>query len=226
MDNLNLRKKLLHQSKNCGTRESCFILGDFAKENIFHLTKKQLSQYQLLLNLPDSEILERISQHDIMDILNQNREIMSNVTIEIQQTKEGQDLPLPKYETEQSAGMDLMASINEEIVIRPGQRMIIPTGIMIALPAHYEAQIRPRSGLAAKHGLTVLNTPGTIDADYRGEIKAILINLGEEDFTITRGMRIAQMIIAPCIQSEWKVVAEINSDTKRGAGGFGSTGTK
>lgn len=151
---------------------------------------------------------------------------MNNVTIELQQTPEGKDLPLPKYETEQSAGMDLMAAINEDIIIKPGQRMIVPTGIMIALPAHYEAQIRPRSGLAAKHGLTVLNTPGTIDADYRGEIKAILINLGDEDFTITRGMRVAQMIIAPCIQSEWKLVAEINSNTARGAGGFGSTGTK
>lgn len=133
-------------------------------------------------------------------------------------------LNLPTYATDQSAGMDLTAALEEAIELAPGERMLIPTGLSIALPAGYEAQIRPRSGLALKHGITVLNTPGTIDADYRGEIGVILINLGKEDFTIERGMRIAQMVIAEHSTVSWSVVEDLD-DTSRGAGGFGSTGT-
>ncbi len=133
-------------------------------------------------------------------------------------------LPMPGYETGQSAGMDLAAAVEDAVELAPGDRALIPTGLSIALPAGFEAQIRPRSGLAAKHGVTVLNTPGTIDADYRGEIKVILINHGQEAFTIERGMRIAQMVIARHEQVEWDVVEELD-ETERGAGGFGSTGT-
>lgn len=133
-------------------------------------------------------------------------------------------LNLPTYATDQSAGMDLTAALEEAIELAPGERMLIPTGLAIALPAGYEAQVRPRSGLALKHGITVLNTPGTIDADYRGEIGVILINLGQEDFTIERGMRIAQMVIAKHSTVSWSVVEDLD-DTSRGAGGFGSTGT-
>lgn len=134
------------------------------------------------------------------------------------------DLPLPAYATEQSAGMDLCAAIDEDIVIEAGKRAIVPTGLAIALPAGFEAQIRARSGLAAKHGVTVLNSPGTIDADYRGEIKIILANLGDEPFKIERGMRIAQMIVAKHETVTWDVVENLD-DTARGTGGFGSTGT-
>jgi len=133
------------------------------------------------------------------------------------------DLPLPAYATDQSAGMDLMAAVEEDVVIKKGERKLIPTGVAIALPEGYEAQIRPRSGLAFKHGITVLNTPGTIDADYRGEIGIILINLGAEDFVVTRGMRVAQIIIASYSQAKFTVVEDL-SVTKRGEGGFGSTG--
>ena len=134
-------------------------------------------------------------------------------------------LKLPTYETGQSAGMDLAAAIEDSIELAPGDRALIPTGLSIALPAGYEAQIRPRSGLAYKNGVTVLNTPGTIDADYRGEIKVLLINHVQVGFTIERGMRIAQMIIAKYEQVEFTVVANLD-ETTRGAGGFGSTGTK
>lgn len=134
-------------------------------------------------------------------------------------------LKLPAYETEQSAGMDLSAALEEAIELAPGDRALIPTGLAIALPAGYEAQIRPRSGLALKHGITVLNTPGTIDADYRGEIKVLLINHGQEDFKVERGMRIAQMVIAKHEQISWSIVENLD-DTSRGAGGFGSTGTE
>jgi dUTP pyrophosphatase len=133
------------------------------------------------------------------------------------------DLPLPHYATAQSAGMDLSAAIEGDLVIKAGEVQIIPTGIALGLPGGTEAQIRPRSGLAAKNGITVLNTPGTIDADYRGELKVILINHGQIDFTITRGMRIAQMVIA---KYEHVILKEANSldETTRGASGFGSTG--
>jgi dUTP pyrophosphatase len=131
--------------------------------------------------------------------------------------------PLPAYETAHAAGMDLRANITETVVLAPMQRILIPTGLYIELPVGYEAQIRPRSGLAFKHGLTVLNSPGTIDADYRGEIKVLLINLGSEPFEIKHGERIAQMIIAKHETANWQVVEQL-SETTRGAGGYGSTG--
>lgn len=130
---------------------------------------------------------------------------------------------LPKYETIWSAGMDLYANIEEPIVLKPLQRALVKTGLFIALPYNYEAQIRPRSGLSYKKGITVLNSPGTIDADYRGEIGVILINLSEEDFTVEDGERIAQMVIAPYIKAQWNEVKEL-AVTDRGEGGFGSTG--
>ncbi len=129
----------------------------------------------------------------------------------------------PFYATERSAGMDIKANIEEPITLQPLQRAMVPTGLYIALPEGTEAQIRPRSGLAAKHGITVLNTPGTIDADYRGEIKVILVNLSNEDFVINPGERIAQMVVARYEQVEWDAV-EVLDDTERGTGGFGSTG--
>lgn len=129
----------------------------------------------------------------------------------------------PFYATERSAGMDIKANIEEPIVLRPLQRAMVPTGLYIALPEGTEAQIRPRSGLAAKHGITVLNTPGTIDADYRGEIKVILVNLSNDDFTINPGERIAQMVVARYEKVEWDSV-EVLDETERGTGGFGSTG--
>ncbi len=133
-------------------------------------------------------------------------------------------LNLPTYATEQSAGMDLTAALEEAIELAPGDRLLIPTGLSIALPRGYEAQVRPRSGLALKHGVTVLNTPGTIDADYRGEIGVILINMGKEDFTIERGMRVAQLVIAKHETVQWEVT-EALEESDRGTGGFGSTGT-
>lgn len=131
----------------------------------------------------------------------------------------------PFYATERSAGMDVKANIETPIALQPLQRAMVPTGLYIALPEGTEAQIRPRSGLAAKHGITVLNTPGTIDADYRGEIKVILVNLSNEEFTINPGERIAQMVVARYEKVEWDSV-EVLDETERGAGGFGSTGTK
>ena len=148
-----------------------------------------------------------------------------SVEIYIKQLPHGKDLNLPHYATKHSAGMDLMAAIDQDIVIKKGEIKLIPTGIAIALPDGYEAQIRPRSGLALKNGLTVLNTPGTIDTDYRGEISIILINLGKEDFTVSKGMRIAQMIIASYVQGNFNLVDDLSS-TDRGEGGFGSTGVK
>ena len=132
---------------------------------------------------------------------------------------------LPQYATEQSAGMDLRADIDEPITLGSLEKAMVPTGLHIELPDGYEAQVRPRSGLAAKHGITVLNSPGTIDADYRGEIKVILVNLSKEPFVINRGERIAQMVIARYEKIEWEQVCEL-SDSERGEGGFGSTGKK
>ena len=132
---------------------------------------------------------------------------------------------LPAYETSASAGVDLKANLEQEIVLKPMQRILVPTGLFIEIPVGYEAQVRPRSGLAIKKGITVLNSPGTIDADYRGEIKIILINLSQEDFLINNGDRIAQMIIASHEQAEWIEVNEL-METERGAGGFGHTGHK
>ena len=137
----------------------------------------------------------------------------------------GAEFPLPEYATVHSAGVDLVAAIEADIVLAPLQRTLVPTGIAIALPDGFEAQIRPRSGLALKNGISLVNTPGTIDADYRGEIKVILINLGQESFTITRGTRIAQMVVAPVVQVKWNQVESLD-ETARGAGGFGSTGLK
>ena len=132
---------------------------------------------------------------------------------------------LPEYATSYSAGMDLRANLNEPVVLKPLQRCLVPTGLYTALPEGYEAQIRPRSGLALKKGITLLNTPGTIDADYRGEIGVIMVNLSTEDFTIEDGERIAQMVIARYEQAEWQEV-EVLDETERGSGGFGHTGTK
>ena len=146
--------------------------------------------------------------------------------IKIKQLPHGEGLALPAYETQEAAGMDLRAALgqDETLVLSPGQHALVPTGLAMALPQGYEAQVRPRSGLAAKNGVTVLNTPGTIDSDYRGEVKIILINLGDTDFAITRDMRIAQMIIAPVVQAQLTQVTVLD-DTERGKGGFGSTGT-
>ena len=144
--------------------------------------------------------------------------------IEIKVVNRGRQ-PLPQYATKQSAGMDLRANIDEPIVLHPMERRLIPTGLFIALPEGYEAQVRPRSGLALKHGLTVLNAPGTIDADYRGEVGVVLINLSQEDFVINAGERIAQMVIARQEQAQFHLVEELD-ETERGAGGYGHTGVK
>jgi dUTP pyrophosphatase len=149
---------------------------------------------------------------------------MSLLSVDLKQLPHGADLSLPEYATAQSAAVDLQAAIDGKLVLEPGKRAMVETGIAIALPAGFEAQVRPRSGLAAKNGVTVLNSPGTIDADYRGEIKVILINHGDVSFEIERGMRIAQLVIAPVTQVTWNAVADLD-ETARGAGGFGSTGT-
>jgi len=156
---------------------------------------------------------------------NQTRSRPSSVEIVVQVLPEAADLPLPDYQTGQSAGMDVCAAIPEagRITIQPGQRVLVSTGLRIALPPGVEAQIRPRSGLAVKHGVTVVNAPGTIDADYRGTVKIALINLGNEPFVISHGQRIAQMVIAPVVRGEWKVMVQL-PESERGAGGFGSTG--
>ena len=149
----------------------------------------------------------------------------STVTVALKRLPGGEDLPLPQYQTDQAAGMDLYAAVKADVVLTPGAHAIIPAGFAIALPAGFEAQVRPRSGLAAKNGVTVLNSPGTIDADYRGEVGVILINHGREPFTVSRGARIAQMVIAPVTQARWSETDTL-PDTARGAGGFGSTGHK
>lgn len=144
-------------------------------------------------------------------------------SIQIRQLPGNEDLPLPTRMSEGASGFDLIAAVSKECLLKPGERVLIPTGIAIALPHGLEAQVRPRSGLALRHGLTVLNSPGTIDADYRGEIGVILINHGENTFTIQRGLRIAQLVIQKVPPIRWKVVDTL-SETKRGAGGFGHTG--
>jgi len=147
-------------------------------------------------------------------------------TIQIRRLDHAGDLPLPAYETAAAAGMDLRAAlgVDEALTLAPGARAAVPTGLTIALPVGFEGQVRPRSGLALKSGVTLVNTPGTIDADYRGEVKVILINLGQEAVTLRRGDRIAQLIIAPVVQAAWAEVVSLE-ETARGAGGFGSTGT-
>lgn len=149
----------------------------------------------------------------------------SRLPVPVQRLPHAEGLPLPAYATRDSAGADLLAAIDEPVTLIPGARALIPTGLAVALPRGFEAQVRPRSGLALKHGITVLNTPGTIDADYRGEIGVILINHGEAPFEIIRGLRIAQLIIAPVIQLAWEEHDSLDS-TERDTGGFGSTGVK
>jgi dUTP pyrophosphatase len=146
------------------------------------------------------------------------------VFVSVTRLPHGADLDLPGYETADAAGMDLRAAVKADMEIAPGARALVPTGLAIALPPGYEAQVRPRSGLALRNGISLVNSPGTIDADYRGEVGVIIINHGEESFTVTRGMRIAQMIVAPVTQAAWQEVDAL-PDTERGAGGFGSTGT-
>ena len=149
---------------------------------------------------------------------------MNDIAVSIQRLPHGADLPIPAPATGASAGADLLAAVAETVVLAPGASALIPTGVAIQLPSGYEAQVRPRSGLAAKHGVTILNSPGTIDADYRGEIAVILINHCKVPFDVTRGMRIAQMVIAPVFRAQWREVDGLD-DSERGAGGFGSTGT-
>jgi dUTP pyrophosphatase len=150
---------------------------------------------------------------------------MTEVEIQITRLPHGRGLPLPQYESAFAAGMDLRAAIETALVLIPGARALVPTGIAIALPPGYEAQVRPRSGLALKHGITGLNSPGTIDADYRGEIQVLLVNHGTAPFTVERGMRIAQMIVAPVTRGRWREVETLPT-SERGAGGFGSTGVE
>lgn len=146
------------------------------------------------------------------------------VAVSISQLPNAKGLNLPRYATELSAGVDLEAAVDAPVTLKPGERQLIPTGLAIALPEGYEAQVRPRSGLAFKNGVTVLNSPGTIDADYRGEVKVILANLGTEPFTVERGMRVAQMVVAQYTRVSFNLVEQLD-ETARGAGGFGSTGT-
>ena len=150
---------------------------------------------------------------------------MTKVTVAVKRLPHAAGLPLPTSATKLAAGVDLLAALNEDLTLNPGERQIIPTGIAIALPSGFEAQVRPRSGLAAKHGITLVNSPGTIDADYRGEIGAILINHGSKPFVIERGMRIAQLIVSPLTNFSWFEQDEL-SHTTRSTGGFGSTGIK
>lgn len=148
---------------------------------------------------------------------------MEQVKVALKRVRPGSDLPLPCYMTTHSAGMDLCADLDSDAILHPGERLLVPTGIAIALPDGYEAQIRPRSGLALKHGISLVNSPGTIDADYRGEISVIVINHGNESFLLKRGERIAQMVVARFSRVEWGETDELES-TQRGAGGFGHTG--
>ncbi len=150
-------------------------------------------------------------------------ELPHSISIDVAVEPHAADLPLPQYETDLAAGMDLRGALEKPITLLPGERKLVPTGLRIALPPGYEAQVRPRSGLALRHGVTLVNTPGTIDADYRGEIKVLLINHGDEPFTLQRGERVAQLVIAPVAHAKWRAVDRL-SDTQRGAGGFGHTG--
>jgi dUTP diphosphatase len=146
-----------------------------------------------------------------------------NVPIQVRRLPHNQDLPLPVYATEGSAGMDLLAAVGEPVTIAPGHRVLIPTGLAIALPSGYELQVRPRSGLALRHGIVLPNSPGTIDEDYRGEIQVIVLNAGSEPFVVERGTRIAQAVLAPVVRVAWEEVADLDV-TRRNEGGFGSTG--
>jgi dUTP pyrophosphatase len=146
-----------------------------------------------------------------------------SIQVEIRRLAHGAGLPLPGYATAGSAGMDLLAAVEAPVTLAPGARALVPTGLALALPAGYEAQLRPRSGLALKHGVTLLNSPGTIDSDYRGEVKVILVNHGAEPFLVERGARIAQLVVAPVAHVDWSERGELDN-TDREAGGFGSTG--
>jgi dUTP pyrophosphatase len=148
---------------------------------------------------------------------------MAKLEIDIQRLPGGADLPLPSYQSQDAVGMDLHAAVSGDVTVAPGAVVAIPCGFALAVPPGYEAQVRPRSGLAAKHAISLANTPGTIDPDYRGEVKALLINHGKEPFVVTRGMRIAQLLVLPVPRVAWKEVAEL-PPTARGAGGFGHTG--
>jgi dUTP pyrophosphatase len=148
---------------------------------------------------------------------------MNNIDVKIRRLPHGAGLDLPSYATAGAAGMDILAAVSAPVILAPGKRALIPTGFAIALPPGYELQIRPRSGLALKHGITLPNTPGTIDEDYRGEVQIIIMNAGDEHFTITRAMRIAQAVLAPVVRASFTEVADLDS-TERGTGGFGSTG--
>lgn len=147
------------------------------------------------------------------------------MNIQFKKLPHAEDLPLPSYESEYAAGMDIRAALEEPVELAPGKRQLIPTGLKMAMPEGYEAQIRPRSGLAYRNGITMLNTPGTIDADYRGEVKVLAVNLGDEEFVINHGDRVAQMVIAPITQARIEEVDSL-SETERAEGGFGSTGVK
>jgi dUTP pyrophosphatase len=149
---------------------------------------------------------------------------MSAIDLPVRRLEHARDLPLPAYASAHAAGLDLLAAVSEPVVLRPGGRALLPTGIAIALPEGFEAQVRPRSGLAARNGVTVLNSPGTIDADYRGEVAVVLINLGDTPFRVERGMRIAQLVVAPVAAVRWREEASL-PETARAEEGFGSTGT-
>jgi len=148
-----------------------------------------------------------------------------SVPVQVTRLPHGEGLPLPAYATPGAAGMDLLAAVTAPLVIAPGARVLVPTGLMIALPTGYELQVRPRSGLALKNGIVLPNSPGTIDEDYRGEVQVIVMNAGSEPFTVERGMRIAQAVLAPVVRAAWHEVGALD-ETARGGGGFGSTGTR
>ena len=151
---------------------------------------------------------------------------MSRIKVAVTRLPHGMGLPLPAYETAGAAGMDLIAAVEEgsRLELSPGARKLVPTGLIFQLPEGYEGQVRPRSGLALRHGVTVANAPGTVDSDYRGEVQVLLVNLGGENFTVTRGMRVAQFVVAPVVMADL-VETDVINETIRGAGGFGSTGT-
>jgi len=149
--------------------------------------------------------------------------VPGRVRVKLARVPGAEDLPLPRYASEGAAGADLHAAVAEPLELRPGERAVVPTGFRMALPEGYEAQVRPRSGLAREHGITLPNAPGTIDSDYRGEIQVLIWNTGSESFTIERGTRIAQLVVAPVSRAEWQELADLE-DTERGSGGFGSTG--
>ncbi len=148
---------------------------------------------------------------------------MSRVRLAVERLPHGRDLPLPQYMSPGASGLDLLAAVSEPVTLAPGERRLIPTGLRLSLPPGHEGQVRPRSGLALRHGVTLLNSPGTIDADFRGEVAVILVNLGEQPFTVQRGERVAQLVVAPVARVEWDEEGELDT-TERGAGGFGHTG--